>query len=72
METFLIAGLLAFVCGILLKPSGPLGALVGGYSDAEWLYDEVLWWVGPWKPFPGDLSGLFRFLVSKSAGDWFF
>lgn len=21
--------------------AGPLGALVGGYSDAEWLYDEA-------------------------------
>lgn len=27
-------------CNIFTGP-GPLGALVGGYSDAEWLYDEA-------------------------------
>lgn len=46
---------------------GPLGALVGGYSDAEWLYDEVF------RQHPVDaLRDSFAFLGFKPRheGDW--
>lgn len=46
---------------------GPLGALVGGYSDADWLYDEVF------QKQPGDaIIEAFAFLGFKAKfdGDW--
>jgi len=46
---------------------GPLGAIVGGYSDSDWLYDEVF------KAQPDDaIRGAFELLGfrSRSDGDW--
>lgn len=46
---------------------GPLGALVGGYSDADWLYDEVF------QKHPADaIADAFAFMgfPAKFEGDW--
>ena len=46
---------------------GPLGALVGGYSDAEWLYDKVFR-----KPPAEALREAFALLGFRQRleGDW--
>jgi len=46
---------------------GPLGALVGGYSSADWLYDEIFK-----KPQADALRDAFTFLSfrTRNDGDW--
>merc|ERR1712137_162578 len=46
---------------------GPLGAIVGGYSDSDWLYEEVFW-KKPEKALE-DAFALLR-LKGREDGDW--
>merc|ERR1712137_194374 len=46
---------------------GPLGAIVGGYSDSDWLYEEVFW-KKPEKALE-DAFALLR-LNGREDGDW--